>query len=270
TNPGNQLDGRLTPVSLQLVATDPDSTVLTYSATGLPPGLSINSATGLISGTLTSATATYNVSATVSDGSLSDTEAFTWTVATQAIAFVQVNYAVPLSASTVSVPITGASSAGDLNVVVVGWNDVTSSVQSVTDSKGNVYTLAVGPTVLAGATTQSIYYAKNIAAAVAGGDTVNVAFNGAANFPDVRVAEYSGIDTVNPFDGAVGASGTTATSDSGPLATTNPNDLLFAANTIQKTTTGPGPGFTSRIITPGDGDIVEDQVVTAVGTYNAT
>src|SRR5262249_50758162 len=158
-----QLDGRLTPVSLQLVATDPDSTVLTYSATGLPPGLSINSATGLISGTLTSATATYNLSATVSDGSSSDTEAFTWTGGTAAIAFGRVDYAVPSSGRTGPVPIPGAPPAGALDVGVGGWNGGTSSVQSGTDSKGNLHTLAGGPTVLAGATTQSIYYAKNIA-----------------------------------------------------------------------------------------------------------
>ena len=34
------------------MATDPDGDTLTYSATGLPPGLSINATTGVISGTL--------------------------------------------------------------------------------------------------------------------------------------------------------------------------------------------------------------------------
>jgi hypothetical protein len=34
-------------------------------------------------------------------------------------------------------------------------------------------------------------------------------------------------------------------------------------------TTGPGAGFTSRMITI-DGDIVEDQIVTATGSYQAT
>ena len=46
-------------------------------------------------------------------------------------------------------PVTfpAAQTAGDLNVVVVGWSDNTSTVQSVKDSAGNTYTLAVGPTV---------------------------------------------------------------------------------------------------------------------------
>src|SRR5439155_21513959 len=55
--------------------------VLTHSAIGLPPPLTVNSATGLISGTLSSTSAgTYRVTATASDSSLSNSQAFTWTV----------------------------------------------------------------------------------------------------------------------------------------------------------------------------------------------
>ena len=64
-----------------------------------------------------------------------------------------------------SVTYTAAQTAGNLNVIAVGWNDSTAVVNSVTDSSGNVYTRAVGPTAVAGALSQSIYYAKNIAAA---------------------------------------------------------------------------------------------------------
>src|SRR5437879_3981109 len=85
------------------------------------------------------------------------------------IAFVQMNYATPQTpAITVSVPFTAAQSAGDLNVVVVGWNDTTARVVSVRDTKGNAYQPAVGPTAGSGAVTQTIYYGKNIAAAAAG------------------------------------------------------------------------------------------------------
>jgi len=56
------------------------------------------------------------------------------------LAFVQTNYATPQSpVSSVSVPFTGAQSAGNLSVVVVGWNDTTARVVSVTDTKGNAY-----------------------------------------------------------------------------------------------------------------------------------
>src|ERR1700761_267202 len=80
-----------------------------------------------------------------------------------AISFAQVNSATPQTTSeTVSVSYLAAQTLGDLNVVVVGWNDTTATVQSVKDSAGNVYTLAIGPTS-GTALRQSIYYAANIA-----------------------------------------------------------------------------------------------------------
>jgi Putative Ig domain len=81
TNPGNQTNSEGDTVSLQIVATDPDEDILSYSASGLPPGLGINSGTGLISGTLPyTAAGVYSVTVTASDGSLSDSASFTWTV----------------------------------------------------------------------------------------------------------------------------------------------------------------------------------------------
>src|SRR5580765_4884628 len=57
-----------------------------------------------------------------------------------AVGFVQVNSATPQSPSaSVAVTYTGAQTAGNLNVVVVGWNDATAQVLSVADSRGNTY-----------------------------------------------------------------------------------------------------------------------------------
>lgn len=64
---------------LQLSASDPNGDVLRYSATGLPPGLSIDTQTGLISGMPTTP-GTFNVVAAASDGVNSVSTAFTWTV----------------------------------------------------------------------------------------------------------------------------------------------------------------------------------------------
>ena len=84
TNPGAQTNTPGTAITpLQIVATDSDtSQVLTYSATGLPTGLSINPATGLISGTPTTTTGSpFSVTVTVTDTSgASGSAAFTWTI----------------------------------------------------------------------------------------------------------------------------------------------------------------------------------------------
>lgn len=80
---GNQTGTVGTAVNLTISATDSDNDTLSYSATGLPTGLSINSSTGTISGTPT-ASGTFNTTVTVSDGnSGQDSESFTWTISAQ-------------------------------------------------------------------------------------------------------------------------------------------------------------------------------------------
>ena len=82
TNPGNQSGTVGTAASLQVHASDSASgQTLTYSATGLPAGLSINSSTGLISGTpTTAATSNVTVKATDTTGA-SGSAAFSWAIA---------------------------------------------------------------------------------------------------------------------------------------------------------------------------------------------
>ena len=81
TNPGSQSATVGTAASLQVSASDSASgQTLTYSATGLPAGLSISSSTGLISGTPTTAGSdSVTVTATDSTGA-SGSASFTWTV----------------------------------------------------------------------------------------------------------------------------------------------------------------------------------------------
>lgn len=81
TNPGNRSTTVGTAASLQVQASDSDSGQhLTYSATGLPPGLSIDPATGLITGTPTTA-GTYDVTVSAKDTTgASASASFTWTV----------------------------------------------------------------------------------------------------------------------------------------------------------------------------------------------
>src|SRR5437660_2261959 len=65
------------------------------------------------------------------------------------------------SNSSVAVSYLNPQSAGNLNIVAVGWGDTTSSISSITDTQGYTYIPAVGPTSTTGL-QQSIYYAKNI------------------------------------------------------------------------------------------------------------
>lgn len=80
-NPGAQFSLPGDSVSLQITASDPDSDSLTYAASGLPDALSIDPATGLISGTVTNGSVGNNtVEVTVSDGQGTVTITFAWDV----------------------------------------------------------------------------------------------------------------------------------------------------------------------------------------------
>ncbi len=83
TNPGTQTDPEGTVINLQVEASDSDLPTLEYSAENLPDGLSINSSSGLISGTITytaGSASPYASSVTVSDETTPITVNFTWNV----------------------------------------------------------------------------------------------------------------------------------------------------------------------------------------------
>ncbi|MBT8084456.1 MAG: putative Ig domain-containing protein [Woeseia sp.] len=77
--PGEQSGTVGIAVELQITATDGDNDVLTFSATGLPSGLNIDTATGLITGTPDTA-GTFNADVTVSDGNETDNAVFQWII----------------------------------------------------------------------------------------------------------------------------------------------------------------------------------------------
>jgi hypothetical protein len=80
-NPGNQTTTVGQSVSLQISVNDTANGTVSYAATGLPAGLSIDSASGLISGAPTTA-GSSNVTVTATDSTGPSASAqFTWTVA---------------------------------------------------------------------------------------------------------------------------------------------------------------------------------------------
>jgi hypothetical protein len=65
-----------TVVSVPITAIDPDGQTLTYSAAGLPPGISIDPASGVMTGTV--AGGLYSVTVSASDGLLIGIRTFNW------------------------------------------------------------------------------------------------------------------------------------------------------------------------------------------------
>jgi Bacterial Ig-like domain (group 3)/Putative Ig domain len=82
TNPGNQASKAGDSITLPIAAST-GGPPLVYSASGLPAGLAINSATGVISGTIGNHAANpapYNVTVSASDGFNSGNTSVTWSV----------------------------------------------------------------------------------------------------------------------------------------------------------------------------------------------
>jgi hypothetical protein len=180
------------------------------------------------------------------------------------VAYVQIATATPSGfVQSASATFPRSQSAGDLNVVVVGWGDVTDSVMQVSDITGNTYDLAIGPTRTTGV-SQSIYYAKNISAAAT--NTVRVQFKLAVPRLDLRVVEYGELDTVAPLDTVAGQSGFGGMPTSGSTTTHTAGEIIFGAGTTTDSFSDPGLRFTLRVLT-ADGDIVEDRPVGSVGDY---
>jgi hypothetical protein len=190
--------------------------------------------------------------------------AYTYTLGS-GIAFAQSSFlAIPNKTNSVAPVFPLPQSAGDLNIVVVGWNDATSKISSVTDSAGNSYTPA-GSVVVGTNLTQAIYYAKNILAARA--NTVTVQFNQGASYPDVRIFEYAGLDTANPLDVSNGSSGQSLTAGSGSVTTTAATELVFASDTVLSKTLSPGSGYVPIVFT-NFFDLAEHEMTSKKGKFN--
>jgi len=187
---------------------------------------------------------------------------------TGAITFVQLGGALTAnSASSLNFTFAAAQSAGDLIVLAVGSTDTTSSVTAVADTAGNTYVLAVGPTTYGQDLSQSIYYAAGIKAAAS--NKVTVTFGASTDGVDLRAAEYAGLDTATPLDVTATASGESTTASSGATTTTRPRELLFGAGMTTDIFTAGGSGFDLRSVTT-NGDMIEDEIVSATGSYAAT
>jgi glucose/arabinose dehydrogenase/PKD repeat protein len=183
--------------------------------------------------------------------------------------FIQAGAATPQgNLTTVPVTYPGSQAAGNANIVAIGWNDTTSTIVSVTDSAGNTYQLAA-PIARGPGVSQAIYDAPNIKSAAAGTNKVTVVFSNPVPYADVRITEYSGLDASSPLDKTASAAGTSTSASSGNVTTGYATELIFGAGMTTGGFTGSPTGFTTRLITIPDADIVNDRIVSTVGANAA-
>ena len=252
-----------TAFSYQITATNSPTS---YGATGLPAGLSVNSGTGLISGTPTTA-GVSPVTLSATNGGGTGTAPLTLTInsiSSSPPSFVQiVANASPGTANSFSLSFPKNTVAGDLIVVAFDY-DTNSTPSSVTDSQSNVFTPVGSQLTSPGQVRSRVYYAKSIKG---GADAVTVKLSANSGWIELYLAEYTGLDQSNPIDAQAGATGNAGSVSSGNATTTVAGDLIFGYCVADWACTA-GSGFAAR--STFNHNLIEDMLVGNPGPYAAT
>ncbi len=254
-NPGPQAGVDSGTFSLALTALNASGDTASFSATGLPSGLSINSSTGVISGTLAStadADSGYFVTATVTAGAYSNSQVFALTVTK--VGMVNPGDQTNIEGATVALTVSAATGSGTLTFSATGLPDglsINSSTGEITgtvaasDAALSPYAVTVVASNGTNAASQALTW--NVTAVVtlaavsdrtnAEGDSVSLALS--ATDADSATLTYSadGLPSglsINSSTGAV--SGTVATGDfaAGPqyVAELTASDGTYSASQL--------------------------------------
>jgi len=193
-----------------------------------------------------------------------------------AVSFVQGGKSSTVGTSGNSGTVTPGSNvtAGDL-VVVYGTasNETTSANYSCTDTLSNTYS-TVGGTTTSGFAESYTAFCWTISGST-GSDTITFkTSNNPNNGVAMVVAEYSGLQA-SPYDNAAGTTGSAGygTSQASPaMSTTNANDLIVAAISIQSGATSLAiSGYTIRNSgAPADLLVIADKTVSSSGSQSGT
>jgi len=230
------------------------------SAGTLPAGLSLNSTTGLLSGTPTTAGGySFTVKVVQGDGQ-SATQAFSTTVNVQgggsggppplsgpyALANAEITAA---STTSGAIPVVTTGYDGDTYCVLVSTVDSTTAraeVSSITDTQGNIYTLQAltGATGLSANPEVQVYIATGVNNLVAGTDTITVTLLRSLVF----TVEAFGIVGGATIDKAVCATATSTAPSVTSGVLTKPFEYVFGSWTAGPTAAFSAPAGCTTLV----------------------
>ena len=249
-----------TSFAYQITATNSPGS---FGASGLPSFLTLNPATGVISG-VPNVTGSWTIGLSATNATGTGTLNLTFTSnPAAAVSFVQIA-ANASSGSTSSFAVTFPANTLASDLILVGFDFDNSVTPTVTDSQGNVFTQVGTELTSPGGTRSRVYFAPNT---IGGADTVTVSLSGVSDYLEVYSTEYSGADLSNPIDAKTGASGGAGSVSSGSAITTASGDVIFGYCVADWSCTA-GSGFNTR--STFNDNLIEDMTAAGPGAYTAT
>lgn len=241
-----------------------------YAATGLPPGLTINTTTGVISGTPTTP-GVYNVMLTATNGSGSTPQTLTITINLLAPVVTSAGTA----SGTVSTPFTYQITASNLPASFnatglppgLSVNTATGLISGTPTTNGTFNTTISATNATNTGTQPLVITIANLPPPSVGGSVLNVPFGGTGTVDLAGLASGAG-----PFTYAIATQPTNGTATlSGSVVTYKPNNNFFGNDSFAFTVTGSGgtssPAQVSvTVATPGAPTVAAKTVTVAFNT----
>lgn len=174
------------------------------------------------------------------------------------------------SLTTLTVTFDSNVTAGNLIAVGVAWFSGGTTLDSITDSLGNSYTILDNPTTVAAAGSGAMAYAKNI---LGGACTITLTVSANSTEFMAMAGEIAGRHLTSPLDGHVmnAESFVGSPRTSTAIVTTVASDYVFGfCMNINGNTFTPGSGFLTVDTVGTNKATYEDQTQVSAGSIAAT
>ena len=263
TNPGTQNNAVGDAVSLQIsVIGLPSGNLLSFAATGLPSGLSINPSSGLIIGTITGTANSYSASVSVGDSQFSVSQSFTWNVSTVTVIATQPPPGV-LAGNTFGLTVDEVNAQNQIDTSYNGSVTVSLASNPGNSTLGGTLTVQAvnGVATFSGLTISNPGLAYTLQVSATGTSPITTAPFDVAGYQLVANGTAENLD----WYGTSGSDQVQFTQTAAGTVQINVNELAGIATSFTATITGvTGSVVANEYDVAGDADVVDGSGLTTI------